>query len=108
MCSSDLGYIRVFADEGRALGRLLGQLMAAERTGRGTGAHGIAPGYLGRLARTLGDEAGPAARPAGPRKLAVPGLIEPLSSREAEILQLLAAGMQNQQIARARELGLLP
>jgi ATP/maltotriose-dependent transcriptional regulator MalT len=29
----------------------------------------------------------------------VPGLVEPLSSREAEVLALLAAGLQNQQIA---------
>ena len=63
---------------------------------------GLAPGYLGRLARALGNDAGrPArpARPAGPRSRAVPGLVEPLSSREAEVLKLLAAGLQNQQIA---------
>ena len=97
--ASPQGYIRVFADEGPALGRLLGRLMAAQRTGRSTGAHGIAPGYLGRLARALGNDAGRTARPGGPRWPAVPGLVEPLSSREEEVLKLLAAGMQNQQIA---------
>lgn len=97
--ASPQGYIRVFADEGPALGRLLGQFIAAQRTGRSTDAHGIAPGYLGRLARALGNDAGRPARPAGPRSSAVPGLVEPLSSREAEVLKLLAAGLQNQQIA---------
>jgi LuxR family maltose regulon positive regulatory protein len=97
--ASPQGYIRVFADEGPALGRLVGQLVAAQRTGRSTGAHGIAPGYLGRLARALGNDAGRPARPAGPRSSAVAGLVEPLSSREAEVLKLLAAGRQNQEIA---------
>lgn len=97
--ASPQGYIRVFADEGPALGRLLGQFIAAQRTGRSTDAHGIAPGYLGRLAWALGNDAGRPARPAGPRSSAVPGLVEPLSSREAEVLKLLAAGLQNQQIA---------
>ena len=31
--------------------------------------------------------------------MAVPGLIEPLSSRELEVLRLLAAGRRNQEIA---------
>jgi LuxR family maltose regulon positive regulatory protein len=30
----------------------------------------------------------------------VPGLVEPLSSRDIEVLQLLAAGRRNQEIAR--------
>ena len=49
--------------------------------------------YLGRLVRGL-DTASPAAGPA-----AVAGLVAQLSARELEVLRLLAAGMQNQQIA---------
>ncbi len=39
----------------------------------------------------------PGARPA---RAAVPGLIEPLTGRELEVLRLLAAGRSNQDIAR--------
>src|ERR671934_34859 len=38
--------------------------------------------------------------PAGrPSAAGVPGLVEPLSSREVEVLRLLATGKQNQEIA---------
>jgi LuxR family transcriptional regulator, maltose regulon positive regulatory protein len=43
-------------------------------------------------------EADPAGHP--PAVSAVPGLIEALTSREVEVLRLLATGRQNQQIAR--------
>ena len=91
------GYVRVFADEGAPMGALLGRLVAAQR--RGQAADGIPLRYLGRLARAFE----PTAAATGPRGRAaaavVPGLVEPLSDRELEVLRLLAAGKPNQQIA---------
>jgi LuxR family transcriptional regulator, maltose regulon positive regulatory protein len=85
------GYVRVFADEGAPLHALLVELSDA-RPGRG-----IDPGYLAALVRTCGQpDAGP------PRSRAVgapPGLAEPLTGRELEVLRLLAAGKSNQRIA---------
>jgi LuxR family maltose regulon positive regulatory protein len=95
------GYIRVFADEGPAMGNLLGRLIAAQRTGRSADPDEIPLGYLGRLARAVGQDTAGAVPPprAGGHRAAVPGLIEPLSSREVEVLELLAAGLQNKEIA---------
>ena len=94
------GYVRVFADEGPPIAALLGRLLAAQRGDRAATA--IPLEYLGRLARALEPDAalaGPRAGPQRARAVAVPGLIEPLSSRELEVLRLLAAGRRNQEIA---------
>src|SRR5215831_11827731 len=93
------GYVRVFADEGAPMARLLGTLTAAQRTGQAAPAGVIPPDYLDRLA--LAFQPG-SARPA-PRTTrhtaAGAGPAEPLSARELEVLALLAAGKSNQQIA---------
>jgi LuxR family maltose regulon positive regulatory protein len=90
------GYVRVFADEGAPMHALLGQLSDA-RPGQQHAGRGIDPGYLAALVRTCGQpDAGP------PRSRAVgapPGLAEPLTGRELEVLRLLAAGKSNQRIA---------
>jgi LuxR family transcriptional regulator, maltose regulon positive regulatory protein len=87
--ASPQGDIRVFADEGPPMRVLLGRLVAARRTEQRI-ARSLPLGYLGRLLRAFDrEEAAPA----------VPGLVEPLSPREVEVLRLLAAGRQNQQIA---------
>lgn len=78
------GYARTFLDEGEPMLELL----------RHAGSRGIAPAYVSRLLAAAGptaaDRASPAAQP----------LIDPLSERELEVLQLLAAGLTNQEIAR--------
>jgi LuxR family transcriptional regulator, maltose regulon positive regulatory protein len=94
------GYVRVFVDEGAPMASLLGRLAAPGQRERVAGAGDVPPDYLARLlasfppaaARTfhLGGRA-----VAGP----VPGLVEPLSERELEVLALLATGRSNQQIA---------
>ena len=91
------GYVRVFADEGPPMAALLARLIAARRSG-GTGTD-VPPGCLPRLQHALGAQniAPDTGRPAGP---ATPDLIEQLTRRELEVLEMLAAGRSNQAIAR--------
>ena len=92
------GYVRVFADEGPPMAALLGKLIAAQRTGKA--AAEVPLGYLARLQRAFGAD--PAAPPVPSRgTAAVPGIVEPLTSRELEVLGMLAAGRSNQAIAAA-------
>jgi LuxR family maltose regulon positive regulatory protein len=83
------GYVRVFVDGGAPLAALLRQAAA----------RGITPQYVGELLEALGEgvaEAAPAPSPPG-----APSLVEPLTSRELEVLHLLGAGYTNRQIADA-------
>ena len=90
------GYARVFADEGTPMAALLGLLIGAQRAGQA--AAGIPLGCLARLQRAF--EAKPAGAPTGGRgTAAVPGLAEPLTARELEVLGMLAAGKTNRAIA---------
>ena len=89
------GYVRVFADEGPPMAAPLGRLIAAQRSGQD--AAGVPLGYLARLLRAFGPEH--AVPDTGPGTAAVPGIVEPLTSRELEVLGLLAAGRSNQAIA---------
>ena len=90
------GYVRVFADEGAPMRVLLAQLSAA-RPGQQHAARRIDPGYLAALLRACG-QAG-AAPPPGRAAAAPPGLAEPLTDRELDVLRLIAAGKSNQRIA---------
>jgi LuxR family maltose regulon positive regulatory protein len=90
------GYVRVFTDEGPQMAALLARLIAAQRSG---GAAAEVPlGCLTRLQRALGaqDIVPDAGRGSG---TAVPGLVEQLTSRELEVLEMLAAGKPNRAIA---------
>ena len=90
------GYVRVFADEGAAMRALLTRLSAARKDQRAP-ARDIDPDYLAGLLRACG-QAG-AAPPSRRAAAALPGMAEPLTDREAEVLRLLAAGRSNQRIA---------
>ena len=83
-------YVRVFLDEGRPMARLL--YLAAER--------GIYPEYTGRLLAAYPAQERPSRASLSPGS-ATPSLVEPLSKRELEVMQLIAAGDSNAEIARA-------
>jgi nucleoside-diphosphate-sugar epimerase/DNA-binding CsgD family transcriptional regulator len=88
------GYMRVFLDEGQSMLRLLARL------GHRGGAQA---GHIDRLL-AAGLEAGapppPALPSGGEAQPAGPPLVEPLSPRELEVLQLVAACASNAEIAR--------
>jgi LuxR family maltose regulon positive regulatory protein len=93
------GYIRVFADEGPAMAAVLGRLIPAQRSDQRVARIPLA--CLARLQRAFGDGQ-PAGGPADGRAAAdprAPRLIEQLTSRELEVLLMLAAGRSNQGIA---------
>jgi LuxR family maltose regulon positive regulatory protein len=82
------GYIRIFVDEGPPMAHLLYEALS----------RGIAPDYVRRLLTAFPD-----AEPeqTDPSKSQVPEseLVEPLSEREIEVLQLIAEGLTNPEIA---------
>jgi len=89
------GYIRIFVDEGASMARLLYEALA----------RGIEPAYVRRLlaAFPIADSE-PAALSLPPDAEA--GLIEPLSMRELEVLQVIAEGLSNQEVANRLYLSL--
>jgi LuxR family maltose regulon positive regulatory protein len=91
------GHVRVFADEGPPMGALLGQLAAAHRAKQAP-ARRIPLSCLARLVQAF-DGNLDATAGLRPEPGTVPGLIEPLTGRELEVLRLLAAGKSNQRIA---------
>jgi LuxR family maltose regulon positive regulatory protein len=76
-------YVRLFVDEGTPMASLLYEAAA----------RGIAPEYAGRLLAAFPDvhSAQPKPPPAE--------MVEPLSARELEVLELIAEGLSNQEIA---------
>ena len=80
------GYIRLFLDEGPPMVALLRQAQK----------HKVAPGYLMTLLEAAGEPSGTDSElpslPSSP-------LVEPLTAREREVLQLLMDGTSNREIA---------
>ncbi len=75
---------------------LLGRLIAAQRAGEA--AAGIPLGCLARLRRAF-DTPHAEQDPRQGTAEALPGIVEPLTGRELEVLSMLAAGSPNQAIA---------
>src|SRR5512132_4321920 len=94
------GYARVFVDEGPPVASLLARLATPTQRQPVAAAEHVPPDYLARLLAAF-PPAAPIPQPPG-RAVAgpLPGLVEPLSERELEVLQLLAVGRSNQQIAQ--------
>jgi len=87
------GYVRVFADEGPPMRALVGRIVAAYRAGPPP-ARTIPFSHLARVTQAFDS------KPAMPGSAAeVPGLIDPLTGRELQVLAMLAAGEPNQSIA---------
>lgn len=82
------GYVRLFVDEGMAMMALL----------RRAAAEGLSPAYAHRLLAAAAPPGAPAP-PAVARPTAASPLPESLTPREREVLELLAAGAQNGEIA---------
>ncbi len=82
------GYVRIFVDEGQPMARLLYEALSL----------GIAPDYVRQLLAAF-----PCAEPEQTASLKTQAsksdLIEPLSERELEVLQLIAEGLTNPEIA---------
>jgi LuxR family maltose regulon positive regulatory protein len=93
------GYLRVFADEGAPMAALLGTLVTSPAKTQAVAAAPLPRAHLDRLVQAFehqGLTVLPRHRPGG---AIVPGLIEPLSPRELEVLRLLATGRPNRAIA---------
>ena len=86
------GYVRVFTDEGASMAALLGGLIAAQRAGRV--AAEIPFGCLATVQRSFLS-----AEPARDKQAAPTRLVEALTARELEVLELMYAGKSNRAIA---------
>jgi LuxR family maltose regulon positive regulatory protein len=81
------GFIRIFVDEGLPMAQLLSEAAA----------RGIMPGYTSKLLAVFAAEE---RKSEGESYLPpVQPLIEPLSQRELEVLQLIAQGLSNREIS---------
>ena len=90
------GHVRVFADEGPPMAALLRSLIGAHPRGHRAASAGSATEHLHQVVRSFGPVGGAAGMTASGGG----GLIEPLTDRELEVLQLLAAGRRNRDIAQ--------
>jgi LuxR family transcriptional regulator, maltose regulon positive regulatory protein len=94
------GYLRVFLDEGPPMAALLHQLLASRRRERLAAAGAVPRPYLARLVETFEQAGLPIHPPVSRGGVVVAGLVEPLTARELEVLQLLAARAPNRSIAQ--------
>ena len=77
------GFIRIFKDEGELMLKLLSEVSA----------HSVTPDYTRKLLAAFHAAAAPSQSPSSQP------LVEPLSERELEILQLVAEGFSNREIS---------
>ena len=85
------GYVRVFVDKGPPMAALLARLVAAQRGGD-TAVVRVPLGCLARLQRAFDADLGRADGAKG--TIVVSGLVDQLTSRELEVVRLLAVGRQ--------------
>jgi LuxR family maltose regulon positive regulatory protein len=92
------GYLRVFVDEGPPMAALVRGLLVGRRQAQ-PAAVAAPRDQLARLVEAFQQAGLPLRPPASPDGVVAPGMIEPLTARELEVLGLLAAGRSNQAIA---------
>ncbi|MBF6611892.1 MAG: LuxR family transcriptional regulator [Chloroflexi bacterium] len=83
------GFIRIFIDEGTPMCQLMSEAAA----------RGIMPDYISKLLGAL-EAKKPGLGSEGPNLKSAQPLIEPLSQRELEILQLITRGFSNHEISQ--------
>lgn len=83
------GFVRTIVDEGEPMAKLL----------RSANARGILPGYTARLLEASGSMTSESADPGQPILSNGGKLIDPLSQRELEVLNLIAQGLSNNEIS---------
>ncbi|MDR6224057.1 LuxR C-terminal-related transcriptional regulator [Desmospora profundinema] len=83
------GFIRTFVDEGVPMERLLSEAAA----------YGIMPEYIDQLLNVFEEEQKRVDKSSLPPESPVQPLMEPLSERELQVLQLVAQGLSNREIS---------
>ena len=91
-------YLRVFLDEGAPLAALLRELVLGRRV-ESLGVDSVPRDFLARVSEAFDRRGVPVLPPARRGAVAAPGMLQPLSTREHEVLVLLAAGHPNRAIA---------
>ncbi len=89
------GLLRPFVDEGPPMARLLYEALA----------RGVEPAYVGQLLAAFPAADAEPALPSPPPEVEA-GFVEPLSDRELEVLQLIAKGLTNREVANRLYLSL--
>jgi LuxR family maltose regulon positive regulatory protein len=89
------GYVRTFVDEGVVMARLLTHALETYRQGRETRSCRSHLDYIGKLLAAFEHSLPSWQTPPGVHRSA-----GPLSERELEVLELVAAGLKNQEIAQ--------
>jgi LuxR family transcriptional regulator, maltose regulon positive regulatory protein len=92
-------YLRVFLDEGAPMASLLGKLATSPAKVRAVTTTPLARAHLDRLIHAFNRQGLPILGRPRPGGAVAPGLVEPLSPRELEVLELLADGRSNQAVA---------
>lgn len=82
------GFIRIFVDEGAGMARLLYEALSRD----------VEPEYVRRLLAAF-SVAVAGSEPTTPLQVPESEMVEPLSERELEVLQLIAQGLTNREVA---------
>jgi LuxR family maltose regulon positive regulatory protein len=93
------GYVRVFVDEGAPMEALLSEFMKARRKGPRHASQRALLGYARLLLAAFESPHVRTDTPAGLASVSDQPLLDPLTRREREVLELITEGFSNQEIA---------